>query len=235
MNSSKNAFLRNYTLKIQAGTKQQFGLRGGTLRIISASVPVFFESKQNSSAFYLEQGEEIILSDDVFFNLDIFHNDAADQTFIIAVSENAKIGSAKVSGLVQVSNAIALDSATKDALRFQTYGAAFSSNTILGANVPQVVVSPAANVNGLIISAASAFSNSGAIIYVSLLANTVAPVSVIDGDVICSIDVYTPVSGSNSGAISLKNPIKVAAGKGIYYMATSAEINGLRSCLYTLL
>lgn len=250
MNSrDKTAFLRNYSLKLEAGIKQEFGLRGSVLRVISALVPIYFETRDGSSAFYLEAGEEIVFDANVFFELELYHLSGIEQNVIIAVGENAKIGSAKVSGLVQVSNAIDLsasslaalesidlNSATRDLLRFESYGASYRTNTAMAANTPETIFTAAANVNGAIIHAACLYSfSTGGHTAPSLIAKATAPASTIDGDGILSPHVSALGASLFAQAATLGRPVKIPAGKGLYFIAQAAETTAQRSVLYTLL
>ena len=98
-----SAFLRNYSLKINPNEKLEFGLRGDTVRVIAASCTLYFETKDGNSSFYLVEGEQAVFTNAEFLAIDIFHNEVAEQAIVLAVGENASIGSAKISGLVQVS------------------------------------------------------------------------------------------------------------------------------------
>ncbi|MES2637421.1 MAG: hypothetical protein V4605_08865 [Pseudomonadota bacterium] len=231
---NKTAFLRNYTLKIEVGVKSEFGLRGSMLRVIAANVPIYFESRDGGSSFYLEAGEEIVFADNVFFELDVYHTSGVEQTIIIAVGENAKIGSVKLSGNVAITNL------TLDNGRIQVapiaYAASFASNTSLVAATAEVVVLPAANVNGLLIWNAQFVShNVTNLSRTALIAKSSAPVSTVDGDSIISPqNVYLGGVFGVSG--NLVTPVKIAAGKGLYfYTGAVNETFGSRSLLYTLL
>jgi hypothetical protein len=99
------ASLRNYTLKIKNGEKVEFGLRGNVVRLVSSSFPIFFASRDDDINFYLEQGEQAVLKNgEKFTQLDISHTQGAEQTIILAIGEDAEIGSAKVSGAVTVTS-----------------------------------------------------------------------------------------------------------------------------------
>ena len=102
--SNNNAFLRNYTLKINPNEKIEFGLRGNTVRVVAATCTLFFETKDGNSSFYLTEGEQAVFTNTDFLAIEIFHNEVTEQAIVLAVSENATIGSAKVSGLVQISS-----------------------------------------------------------------------------------------------------------------------------------
>lgn len=118
------------------------------------------------------------------------------------------------------------------------YGGAFKSIATLAANTPEVVFTPAANANGAIIHALQFTSVSGGgFPDVVFIAKNAAPANVTDGDVIVSMDNIFNVGANNYCGGSLKNPIRIPAGKGLYAISAVAEFAGysIRSALYTLL
>lgn len=101
------ASLRNYKLTIKAGEKIEFGLRGSMVRIVRASVPLYFASRNDDANFYLVEGEEARLEGGAIFTaLDIWHDSGAEQSVVLAVGENAYMGSARVSGSVSISSPV---------------------------------------------------------------------------------------------------------------------------------
>ena len=111
-----------------------------------------------------------------------------------------------------------------------TYGASYKSITPMAANTPDVIIAPGANVNGVVIQAASIYSfTSGVFTKPTLIAKAGAPASVIDGDVILSTMVV-----NNGANCHLVRPVFVPAGKGVYYIPGAAEADSSRSVLYTL-
>ena len=115
------------------------------------------------------------------------------------------------------------------------YGASYRSTTALLANTPEVVFTPAANINGAILHSAQFYSESstgGG--NAAFLAKVSAPLTSVDGDAI--------LTGS-SGAIGttriiaggLNRGVRIPAGKGLYFISTSAEAVANRGALYTLL
>jgi len=99
-----SAFLREYKFTIQPNEKLEFGVRGDTLRVISSSAKLFFETKDGNSSFSLVEGEQAIFNDGAFYAIDIFHEQGAPVQIVLALSENASIGSAKISGIVTISS-----------------------------------------------------------------------------------------------------------------------------------
>lgn len=116
----------------------------------------------------------------------------------------------------------------------QVYGASYASNATLVANTAVQVIAPASNVAGVIIHQASMsmyFSAGSG--FGCLIAKSSAPANNADGDVL-----LTNGSGATAqvfNTASIKGPIKVPAGKGIYFINSGSEGSGLRSCQYTIL
>lgn len=120
----------------------------------------------------------------------------------------------------------------------QSYGASYRSGNLLAANTPEVVFPPAANVNGAIIHAAMFASAKDSTTWnlFGFLAKSSAPISVTDGDCILGVDGVNVFTGNNWEFGSLKNPLKVPAGKGLYAISGAIETGGsIRNVLYTLL
>lgn len=116
------------------------------------------------------------------------------------------------------------------------YGASHKAITTLVANTPETVFTPAANTNGAIVwSAAGNNYLAGAMSLLSLVANASAPANVIDGDVICSPTAAFGPAGTGA-YFNLIRPVKIPAGKGLYFIAAQTETSqSFRHCLYTLL
>ncbi len=99
-----SAFLREYKFTIQPNEKLEFGVRGDTLRVISSSAKLFFETKDGNSSFSLVEGEQAVFNGEAFYAIDIFHEQGAPVSIVLALSEKASIGSAKISGIVTISS-----------------------------------------------------------------------------------------------------------------------------------
>lgn len=251
--------LRLLTIKIPANGFENLALDGDYIRIQSASVAFKFQT-DNQDDFQLVEGEEAKLKG--FQVIKVINMDGADQTLSLYVGKDAAVGSAKVSGSVTVSNEIALNAPTLAALETvdlgattlaaletvsvenkvkiehggQVYGASYRSTTALSANTAQTVFSAASNVNGAIVHAASFSDYATGVLSSAFLAKTSAPANVTDGDAILSGENITFIGSSEySSSASLKNPIFIPAGKGLYFISNINEIFASRSVLYTLL
>lgn len=115
------------------------------------------------------------------------------------------------------------------------YGASYASTTAKAANTPDTVFSAAANVNGAIVWDARFISSiSASSPTCAYLAKTSAPATILDGDPIV-IEDFEPSTAGFYGGGSLKNPVFIAADKGLYYISTGGDLTTQRSVLYTLL
>ena len=241
--NNKPASLRSYKISIPPNSQETILIQGKTLRLINSNVPINFKSEDGSLDFTLLSGDEAVFEEAIFYRFRVFHLDAAAQLIDLAVGNGGRIGSAKLSGVVSVSSGTVgitgnLTGITNPVIvdnRGTSYGASYKSNTGLAANTPELIFSAAANVNGAIIHAAAMTSVSVGNSFGSYIAKAIAPVSNIDGDVILSTDCVSALSTTLLASASLKVPIKIAAGKGLFYINAALESAGLRHVLYTLL
>lgn len=246
---NKIVSLRPYPFSVGVGTKEVFAVSGRTIRLISANVPITFESSDGLIYFTLVAGEEAVFDEAIFYRLYVSHADPAIQLITIAVGNGGKIGSVKIAGSVSITGGVALDAptlaalesidlnaATLNQLRFESYGASYRSTTSLAANTPETVFTPAANINGAIIHSAQFLHfDAAGVALPAYLSKASAPASVIDGDAILSTDCYAPFTGQNSHFGSLKRPLRISAGKGLYFISNILQSAASRSVLYTLL
>lgn len=136
-----------------------------------------------------------------------------------------------ISGAVQVNNT--LDQKIPMYESGIDYGASFKSSTLLAANTPETIFTPAANVNGAIVWTASAFSLSGGVTHAAFVAKNSAPATTIDGDVLSE---HVAFVNTNHYACKISRAIKIGPGKGLYYIPGYAETTtAIRMALYTLL
>lgn len=134
------ASIRNIKMNIKAGQTEEFPLRGDGLRLVSASVPIYFKSIEGDLDFYLEQGEQALFETKIFNRMQVFHNDGADQQIIITVSEGSKFNGAKINGSVTVSN-----------FPVQAVNGAFAQGRVSLTNVNQAIIAANANRRSLLI------------------------------------------------------------------------------------
>ena len=149
----------------------------------------------------------------------------------VDIDFRAGVNASTISGVVTVGNA---KSAPANVVNSGfDYGVSYKSTTALAALTPEQVFSAAANVNGAIVWTAEALSGVGAgIQQCAFIAKAAAPVSLIDGDVVSISDfAFT----NTWGKTKTSRPVKIPAGKGLYFIASLAESSAHRLCLYTLL
>lgn len=113
-------------------------------------------------------------------------------------------------------------------------GASWSNAATLGAGATNIFL-PAANVNGAIIHSAYSQDISAGAVLQSFLAKNAAPASVLDGEVV-ALSQYAPVTGNSVQNIAMTQPLRIAAGLGLYFYSSAAGSAGYgRACRYTLL
>lgn len=125
-----------------------------------------------------------------------------------------------ISGSVSVSNAHASPVLVSE--DGYSYGVSYKDNALLGVGALQIVA-PAANVNGIILfDWATSFANAAYNSQGALLAKNAAPASIIDGDVLAQ-DYLAIVPGNIYYRGVLNRPVKIPAGKGLYYYCPTAH------------
>lgn len=242
------AFLKFITLNLKTAQRDFYQLRGNTVRVVSAAVDVKIQSEDGSLDIVLKEGEQATL-EDVFYRLLLWHDSGVDQLVTLSLSEGGQIGSAKVSGNVSIAGTANVAVVGNPAVTLlnngpgapvyivdkgSSYGASYKSNTPLAANTPETVFAPAANSHGAIVHAAMFYSSHASNSQPVFIAKSSAPTGTLDGDVILSPD-SVAVASSREFCASLKNPLRIQAGKGLYFIAGAAESLAQRSALYTLL
>lgn len=234
--------LRERVIKIKAGDTFDQALQGNVMRVTAGAVPLRVQDRDGQLDFTLLAGEKAAFPSETP-GLILSHTSGVDQTFTIQVGKGVDVASALLSGSVVISGTptvingggvlTSITSTVKTKADPVEFGACYKSTTNALANTPDMIVSPGANVNGLIVHSASIYSyNSGAGGIHSLIAKAGSvPLSVIDGDVILGTRGYT----SGNGCSYLDRDIKIPAGKGLYFITWATEVNASRSVLYTLL
>lgn len=243
MANQKTAKLVNRKLFLKAGEQYDFPLHGDSVRVTSAAVDVYFKTSDGALDFYLKAGEKADFSGHDFLTLIVYHLDGADQKVILSIGQDAEIGSATVSGNVSITGtpSVIISGNSRNAPLYvengiASYGASFSSNLALAANTPETIFSPASNVNGAVLHSAGFAVFTAAALSANILAKTSAPTTPFDGDVVVTPN-YDVASSIRVSKGILNNPIKIAAGKGLYFISNAAVTlnEGQRAALYTLL
>lgn len=116
------------------------------------------------------------------------------------------------------------------------YGSAWKSNAVQAANTAVEVFSAAANARGAIIWLASLCSHNSAGWSVPvMIAKAGVPANVTDGDVLLAGPLAVLGTSSYTAHAKLERSVFVPAGRGLYFINTTADNAGLRHVIYDLL
>ncbi len=235
--------LRERVITIKAGDTFDQALQGNVLRVTKGAVPLRIQDREGQLDFTLEAGERAKFPDDIN-GLILSHTNGADQSFTVQVGKGVEIASAQVSGSVSITGTptvingggtlTSISNTVKTADDGITYGASYKTVANMGAASSIVVFSPAANTNGAIIHVADVYSfvTSGSNPCVALISKSSAPSSITDGDVLM---MFCGFNGFSASPMRMEKAIRLPAGRGLYFYSISAESNGARQVLYTLL
>lgn len=116
------------------------------------------------------------------------------------------------------------------------YGASYKSVAALAANTPETVFTPATNARGAIVWVAEFVEKAGSFTCVGskFIAHTATPAAVTDGDTVTGVNASSHTGTEMIVAGRNLKPIKIPAGKGLYFWPNVLETNSSRSVLYTL-
>lgn len=126
--------LRDQKVKIKAGEQITLAVNADYLRIKKSNIPVRFKTK-NGDDFEIKQGDEVLISN--FEYVYITNESAGDEIIDLYTGTNERVGSAELSGSVNVSS-------------FENNGAAVQGRVSL-TNVNQQILAANANRKYLII------------------------------------------------------------------------------------
>lgn len=115
------------------------------------------------------------------------------------------------------------------------YGVSWTNVGATVANTPITILAPGSNVNGVVLKAASINGRNAGGPMCAIIAKSSAPATVVDGDVLLSPQNLS--DGGIAGGAQLAQPLRVAAGKGLYFISTLAlgAAANQESALYTIL
>ena len=119
-----------------------------------------------------------------------------------------------------------------------TYGTSWKSNNALAGGGVDTVFLPAANINGAIVWRAESFTYGSGAMAGSFLAKTAAPATIVDGDLIALAQGQNYGGTAFAANAKLEAPVRIPAGKGLYYFngVTAENSNAsLKSVLVTFL
>jgi hypothetical protein len=140
-------------------------------------------------------------------------------------------GTVSVAGVVSITGSVTVTGTVSTQEQGAQYGAAYTSGTNITANGTSQVFAAAANVNGATIHSVLGWSQSASAPGLLLLAKATAPTAATDGDLISAA-----VSAA-AGAVTLQpltSPVRIAAGKGLWFFSSVLETSANRGVLYTL-
>lgn len=245
---AKSLFTRSFKLRV--GVDEAFTFNGNYLRIVSASggLPVLV-TIEGSNTFELSAGEDVLFEEKFSGQVVLRTTAAAEDTVKIAIGNNVRMNSAKISGAVTISgtptvncntHAVTISgtptvavtgSVTQNAV---DYTASIYSDQALTAGSFTQLLAPGSNLNGLEVSALLANFNGGSTgLRAMIIAHTAAPSAMGQGDV---IGLGNLLGGSTDIlAISYYGKLKVPAGKGIYVYTSQALAGGSSNFMFSML
>jgi hypothetical protein len=182
----------------------------------------------------------VIIGNGEFGDSNISNTFKLDGTFTNSVNVNNTTAAPANVAIVGVTTAtplpVVIPGTVKTAQGAMTYTNSFASQAVMSNNGVLNILPAASNVNGAILNqtlVSGANGTSAPTLY-SFIAKATAPTSPTDGDV---LDVVMCINSSISN-FQNQNPIQVAAGKGIWVIATNAtNADGslLKAALVTVL
>lgn len=239
------------TSTLAPGEPETFELGGDYFELVSAVDPVDVQLTTRTGALrgslrQISQTDHIKATE--YDRITIVSATAQTIKFAYGTGE---FGSRRAAGSVSILNSVTLDAATLAALEtigldaatlarlspYHDYGATYQSITNSAANVAEQIVAPGANVNGIIVWQGSLKSGGTTTVpLAAFLAKALAPATVIDGDTIigCGVTSSTNVTGGYTVG-HLQRPVRIPAGKGLYYISALAETHAHRFLQYTIL
>jgi hypothetical protein len=220
-----------------AGQRVQYAGTGDFFRLLSTTAAVTVE-------FY-KQGREIAERVDVeagfaeqfrtveFDRVDIYSATAQTVQWEVALGSEIRYdrGAATISGSVD------LNAATQNAL-IRPLGATQSHKVMgaLAANAVETIFAPGANTNGVILlTAGHAGVGSAGLSYGTFIAKAgAAPVSNVDGEIVCGVDNFSDAGGYREGG-KLPGPQFISAGMGLYFVISTAAASCQRHARWRVL
>ncbi len=236
-------FIELISVPFQAGESRLFAITGQYFELIDATTPV---DVVLSDAFGAQRG--VMRQAEASFNLKntefstVQLTSAAAQMVRFAYG-TGEAGTRRSAGSVNIANVptVALQAGDMSTLRRpESYTGVYTSSVMLAANTPEVVFSPAANVNGAIVYAAQSVNYATLGNMESYLAKASAPANIIDGVPIV-VSQANVINSSNTNVISytkLDRDVFVPPGLGLYFIASAAmssAAGSVRFCRYRLL
>jgi hypothetical protein len=221
------------TETLAANETKGFSFVGEYLEVLQADNPITVKFRGMATGFGSEEMENVLSG--MFerpkgaYSGFTVTNGAVAQTIKLFVGMGDG-GSRRQPGTVNVSGVVE----TRDG--GTAYGAVYSADGATGASHLTTVILPAANVNGVLIHAATQYSSDAASNGLStLLAKASAPAGLMDGDVLDFQQAPTSVGGVYFTTRKLLSAVRVPSGRGIYIFNLIAQANNMRNVVYTIL
>lgn len=226
--------MRPFNLKVPSGEEKFFFFGKGRnyVRLESgATVNVTIKDDDSNQEYTLTPGDDVLF--EPFDNLRVSHDGAADTSFILYVGRNTKAGSASVSGNIQIvggsentSTPPKIDSVQNIVSPVGIVLPDISNVGYIyhGASTSLVThVTPSANVSGVKVTQAYAFTYSGAGYHSRVMGKTSAPASILDGGAVTlALALGSPNNTANG--IGLNTPVILPAGMGLYSMSSDTTL-----------
>lgn len=108
--------------------------------------------------------------------------------------------------------------------------------SVLVANTPVTVFTPAANVNGAIVYSLQSNESYATAQNAAFVAKSSPPVSVVDGIIVCQALVFAVTAGQENQSVDMTVSRRIPAGLGLYYISSAVPSSTrLRSASYSFL
>lgn len=225
-----------------AGEPQEFYEVSDFFRLLAADAPLkvefYSQGREVSEAVDVSKGYAEKFDRGTFDRVRLVSDTTQAVQFVTRLGNVVLYDAAPVGDTAIVSSVpLPLDAATLLTMgRPQMPEAHWKDTSTLVANTPLTVFAPGANVNGALIWSAQGYENFTSAQNLVFIAKASAPANVADGEVIAQAIMRGVIAGTECMAVELLNPTRIAAGLGLYLIASSAGAAGrLRNARYTLL
>ena len=232
--------LQQYTYTIPAGGSVQIPAANDNFIIQASTGPVAVRGNTFGRLRGVVAGMGLKMVP--FDRLELFDESGAPNTVTLLMTP-AEFVNQTFSGSVAVVSGVLTDTQLRASdvgvrVRPEAGSIGWRSLATLGANAPDGVFSAAANVNGAIIWSAESCDSVAANPVQSFVAKATAPANVFDGEIVALATARGQAAGGSNWVVvsQLMNPVRIAAGLGLYFISTNAGTAGMgRQCRYTLL
>lgn len=212
--------LESYTYTVPANGSVQIPAPNDNFYVMAATGPLSVRGDTFGRLRGMVAGQG--LKGVEFNRLELIDESGAPNTVTILLTP-AEFVNQVFSGSVAVVGSIPLTAATIADLKTPLAPNGFLSATgALAANTPVTLVTPAANVNGVVLLYANCNDLNATVIDMTFLHKASAPTSIYDGTPLVASDIVAMTGTSYAMAGRLETPAFVPAGQGVYFIAGSA-------------